>query len=509
VIRRGGGIVTSALLVAVIVIGIWAIWTTRDTYSMAGLIPKEQKYGVFFGRFLSERHTVADSPVWTLAPEESRLAGLPELLRNDFGLPEWAINHLVYGPCYVSGRNVTQFNDVLFVTKMSRIGCLSERFHRFYGVERDHAGGLALRYIPDMGAYYAVRGRVLVVSPSRDAVIRAVTLEPAVAMPEADLERGQTEAGMADVYGHFTLEGEDPGGEVFETVRVVLRFEPDGMRAALTGRLAAPWEARLGGLLDGTKPAPLRAAPSGMIQVSADFGKPVKDVLRGVAQTLDMELRFDELWESWKAGGFDAPPGAGPLVAMAAAETGPGIRLSWVGNDFNEMVPMPVLAGTADAGALGDVFAALPGLPEGARTWEAWPRYDAEGGVAFVPLPGGPSLEPAMISMDGTLAFSTSRPALLELQKQGLSTETLPEPGNLYIRIFPAPVMAAAAEAGTLLAENGLLKSYTRASFEETSETWKAMAGKIAEASGLAKHENGDVSLALRLVMTPEPEKTP
>ena len=101
-IRRGGGIVTSAILVAALLLAIWAFWTTRDTYSMAALIPNSQKYGVFFGRFLSERHTVADSPVWALAPEGSQAAELPELLRNDFGLPEWAINHLVYGPCYVS-----------------------------------------------------------------------------------------------------------------------------------------------------------------------------------------------------------------------------------------------------------------------------------------------------------------------------------------------------------------------------------------------------------------------
>lgn len=508
-IRRGGGIATSAILAAVLVIGLWALWTTRDTYSMARLIPKEQKYGVFFGRFLTERHSVAGSPVWSLAREDSRLAGLPELLRNDFGLPEWALNHLVYGPCYVSGRNVGDFDDVLFVTKMSRIGCLSERFHRFYGVERDHAGGLALRYIPEIGAYYAVRGRILAVSPSRDAVIRAVTLQAAVAMPEADLERGLNESGMADVYGHFNLDESDPGGEVFKTVRVVLRFESDGMRAALTGRLAPPWEARLGGLLHGAEPAPLGAAPPGMLQISADFGRPVTDVLRGIAQTLKLEPRFDEIWEAWKSLEFEGPPGAGPLVALAAAGTGPGIRLSWIGNDFHEMVPMPILAGDADANLPGEVFAALPAFPEGAKPWEAWPRYDAEAGVAFVPLPGGPALEPALAPVNGSLAFSTSRAALLELRERGLPTQMLPEPGNLYVRIFPAPMAAAAAEAGALLAESGLLRGQSAADFEKTAEAWKTQAEKIAEVSGLAKHEHGDVSVALRLIMIPERDAAP
>ena len=191
---------------------------------------------------------------------------------------------------------------------MSRIGCLTERFHGFYGVEDDFAGGLALRYIPEMGAYYAVRGRVLVVSPSRDAVIRAVTLEQETAMPEGDLERGLGESGTADVYGHFTLDAGDPAGDVFESVRVLLRFEPDGMRAALTGNLAPPWEARLTGLLSGATPAPLKSAPSGMVQISANFGVSAKDVFRGIARSLEMEGRFDELWEAWKGESFDAPP---------------------------------------------------------------------------------------------------------------------------------------------------------------------------------------------------------
>lgn len=504
VIRRGGGITASVLLLVALLLGVWALWTTRDTYSMAALIPDNQKYGIFFGRFLQERHTVADSPVWALAPADSLAAELPELLRNDFGLPEWAINHLVYGPCYVSGRDVTEFDDVLFVTKMSRIGCLTERFHGFYGVESDHAGGLRLRYLPEMETYYAVRGRVLVVSPSRDAVIRAVTLEEETAMPEGDLERGLGESRGADIYGHFTLGEGDPAGDVFETVRVLLRFEEDGMRAALTGRLAAPWEARLAGVLGGATPAPLEVPPTGMLQLSANFGISVKDVLRGIARAVEMEARFDEVWAAWTNPTFEAAPGVGPLIALAAEQAGPGIRLTWQDTDLHEMVPMPIVAGTADArDGITQAFAALPSLPEAAAPWEAWPRFDAETGVAYVPMAGGPSLQPTAALAGDTVVFSTSHPVAVTLLEEGVPTETVQEEGNLFVRIFPGPVVDAVTEVGMLLAENGMLAGHTPATFERQALAWKETATKVAEASGIAAHQNGEISMSLRLVMAP------
>ena len=114
---------------------------------------------------------------------------------------------------------------------------------------------------------------------------------------------------------------------------------------------------------------------------------------------------------------------------------------------------------------------------------------------------GGPSLEPTATLHGDTLIFSSSHPAALALENEGISTDTLPESGNLFVRIFPAPVADAVTEAGALLAENGLLKGYTRATFERQAGTWKANAAKIAEASGLAAHQNGNVSLSLRLVM--------
>ncbi|HNR30818.1 MAG TPA: hypothetical protein PKI11_08000, partial [Candidatus Hydrogenedentes bacterium] len=245
--RRKGGCFGSLLLGTLAVLLVWALWATRDSYSMHELIPDGQHYQVFVGGLLNKRESIAASPAWALAPRGSAIAELPELLRRNFGMPDWLLNNLVYDGCHVSGHDAARFDDVLFVTRMSRVGCLAEKFHRFVGVAGDFTGGLRLRFFAPANLYYAVRGRVLVASPSRNAVIRAVTLRREDALPQDVLAKGLEEAGGADVYGRFAFEETEAAGEVFADARVMLRFEETGMSAMLHGALRPPWRERLAG----------------------------------------------------------------------------------------------------------------------------------------------------------------------------------------------------------------------------------------------------------------------
>ncbi|MFP4500215.1 MAG: hypothetical protein ACLFTT_04370 [Candidatus Hydrogenedentota bacterium] len=502
--RRRGGMVTTLLVLLLVGGAAWIFWGTRDSHSMAELIPAGQKYEAFFGRFLSKRHHIADSAIWSLTPADSRLAEAPTLLRNNFGLPEWALNHIVYGPCHVSGRNVNNFSDVLLVTKMSRIGCLAEKFHRFLGVSQDPAGGLALRYLPHADVYYAVRGRVLVVSPARDTVIRAVTLRADDALAQEALDRGLGEAGTADIYGRFALTEEDPLGDAFQEVRVLCHFEEQSLTTAMNVRLATPWRGRLSRLLANTEPAALGTPPAGMLQLSANFGKSFGEVCLSLARIFDPSGRFEEVWASWKALDYDAAPGVGPLLAHVAGPAGPGWQISWRGIDENEMLPVPLLAATLDLPAqqAQERFEAFPPLPEGAWPWEAYPRYDAEDDRAYVPMIGGPSIEPSATNQGDTLFLCSSRTTLDNLRQTGAPADTLAEPGNLYLRLVPKPAMEPIVAAGAQLAENGFLRGYDRAEFLADAEQWLSLGGKMREITALAGHQNGDIACTLRIIMT-------
>ncbi|MCC6142493.1 MAG: hypothetical protein IT368_01680, partial [Candidatus Hydrogenedentes bacterium] len=198
-IRRG-------LLAAIVLSVVWFFWSTRDSYSMEELIPADAQYRVYINGLVPKREEIVASPVWALAPEESVLGRLQAQLAANLGFPEWILNNLVYGLCQFSGRDTDAFSDMIFVTRMSRIGCVIERFRSFaLDVEDDLAGGLELRRIREPELYYAVRGRVLVLSPSRKAVIDAVTLLPDEALPESALETAALAVEEADVYGNVAL----------------------------------------------------------------------------------------------------------------------------------------------------------------------------------------------------------------------------------------------------------------------------------------------------------------
>lgn len=500
--RRRGRFFGSVVLGVAAVAGLWFLWTTRASYPMERLVPSDQKFHVFFSGLLAKRETIANSQAWSLAPEGGMAAKLPELLRHSFGMPDWVINNVAYGDCHVSGRDVARFGDLLFVTQMSRLGCLAERFHRFVGVRDDHAGGLALRFVPDASVYYAVRGRVLVASPSREAVVRALTLRGEDALSEDDLARGLAEAGHADVYGRFFLAPEDPLGAVFSQVRMQMHFEESGVHAALRAVLGEPWRARLAGVLGKAMPTGLLAPPPGLLEISGNFGNTLGELAHGLARGLDESGRADELLTEW-AGGGGAVPGA--ILGVLLENTGPGWRLCWRGVDADEMVPVPEVLGTFDVAGFSvpDLFGLLPAPPENTFVWDSFPRRDEEKGLIYVPAIGGPSLTPAAAAYGSALLLSSSRSVAEEVLGNAPAPVEVPEKGNLFVHLRPSNACKAIAEAGAVFAGNGLLRGYTADAFRNAAAGWQSTADRVSEMTMLGAHEDGEVSLSLRVSMAP------
>ena len=510
--RRGGCGAWFVILLLLVLVSIWAAWTTRDSYSMARLIPADQQYQIFAGDLLAKRDAMARSTVWELAPEDTVAAVFPVQLVSHFGMPDWVLNNLVYRDCHASGRDLLGFGDLLFVTRMSRIGCLIEKAHRFVPeIARDYAGGLRLRAIPEAGLYYAVRGRILAVSPSRQALVRALTLTHAEAMTEEALEQEFDELGQDDLVAQLHLERSSPLGADFESATLALRLAPAGARLACRAQMRAECRQRLAGLLDTAVPTDLKMPPEGILSLSANLGKPVSrlwDALDELAggdssrqQALEGLRNAAEEMLGPESGGLGEglARSAGLLMALA----GPGIRLSWRGVDALAMLPVPEIVGTFDTNAqhLRELFEALPMPPAGVLPWETFPRYSPEEQVLRIPMIGGPSIEATLAIYGDGLLVSTSRSVADEMLAADAAAKKIGRKGNLYLRCRPYPCAKAVYDTALEFAEFGALRGYTTRTLETAMAPWFGAAKRVREASALAVHEDGAIRMEFRIEM--------
>ena len=510
--RRGCFPLKIVLLLLVVGVGVYAVWSTRDTCSVARLIPTHQKYSVVFRDILGNRSKIAASRVWSALPASTGAGRVPEMLAGEIGLSDWMVNNLVAADCFVSGNDLETFGDALLVTKMSRIGALLERLHWFTKrIERDPAGGLMLRRLAEADIYYAVRGRALVVSASRPAIVRALTLREEDALGEEQLGALLAEAGAEDVRGTATFSEGDPLGAFFQYARFSMRVDATQARLTCRAMLCPEWQQRAGRLLEGVTPQQLLAPPSGMLVISADLRKPLKEVWLGVGEAMADEsgavpsLLSSETWEEWERIPTDGAPPVQHVLASLLGGMGPGFRLSWTGVDLNEIVPLPEITGTFDApaGAVEMVLESFPAPPAEAMPWDAYPRYDAETQRLHVPMEAGPSLEPTAAAYNGGMLVSTSRTVAESLLESSGRSMPIERAGNVYVRCTPVPIVQSGVDAARLLAEAGCLKGYTAETFEEAAAERLALVGGIEEIALLLGYEDGEVTGEFTLVCSP------
>jgi hypothetical protein len=348
--------------------------------------------------------------------------------------------------------------------------------------------------------YYAVRGRLLLVSPSRTALIRSLTLTKQDRLQEDEFSE-LDQAGNEDIRGTIVLADDQSFGSMLESVAFAVRIDGDAAHAKCRGALRPDAARRFSSLLNGTRPATLEAPPTGMIALSANFGKPVKEVWSGLGDATGVAWLSDAQWQTWEEGVPGEPPGVAQFITTLLGAQGPGIRLTVTDVDVNEFLPIPILVGTADGDtkAITQLFEAIPPPPDSVKPWETYPRFDADKRVAYMPLVGGPSLELAATVNRDTILFGSSR-AALETELLGKpAAESLPEPGNLYVQIQPAPLVDALVESGRLLVEIDGLRGFTGDSFEVAAAEWTASATLVNDITAVVSFQNGAVDLELRI----------
>ncbi|HNV22475.1 MAG TPA: hypothetical protein PKM22_12530 [Candidatus Hydrogenedentes bacterium] len=508
--RRGGFPFKRLAFLLLLLLAGAAYWISRDTHPLHSLIPSQQKYSVVLRDILKNRAELAESAVWDTLPPESGSGKITQALRGELGLPEWMARNIIVDDCYISGNDLRDFSDVLCVTKMTRIGTLVEQLHWVTSrIRRDTAGGLGLRHVPNAGMFYAVRGRILLISPSRDALVNALTLQDGNRLTEAAFNEIFEEVAGEDIGGTVTFALDDPFGESLEDVRFCLRIDATQAHLNWNARLRAEQRDRLAPLAAGVSPNTLLVPPPGLVAVSGNLNKPLVEVWRALGAAFgsgDEAGLFSEsrltLWETWPEEG---PPCVPQLIASVLGPLGPGWRIALQEVDLNEWFPVPVFAGTFDLpqGDASGFLGSLPSAPDNALAWESYPRYDAAAGTLRIPMIAGPSLEPIAAPYGEALLVCSSAPVATDVLAAEPALRPLEQPGNLYVRLQPSACARTITDTLELLVRENILKEKAAQDFHSAFDTWLYGAQRVSEAAGLIAYEDGRLTADLVVICAP------
>ena len=483
--RQGTGTlrVVSALAVAFIA---FVIWVSRDTNPVHEFIALDHSIQLVVPRAMLNRERVAGTPIWSSVSKATRLARAHELLNEDFGFPEWVLRNLVGGDVIITGNDLDQMSDLLYITRMTAVGCVIQRAVRMRpGIKGEWAGGLEMRKFVGADIWYAARGRTLIASSSREALVRALTLRPEERTDEETVGRMMADAGAEDARGTLWPAPERALGRVFGSVHFAIRIEDDGRaRLQAQGVFRQKWQERLSETLGDAEPRELRRPAAAPIAASGDFGVPMKELWLTLGELLGSETMSDDRWEDWEANGEQAPAAAALTSLLGPA--GPGFTMTWQGFDMNEMAPVPLIFGTvnADKGRVTEYLESLSGVPRSSANHATLAYYDAESELFHAPIMSGPSMEPTAAWHGDGLLFSTSRDVVQAILAEAPAPRvTLRQRANLYLRIEPLACTQIITDAGRHLARDGLLRGYTVEEYRKAAAGWIEQASNIDEAT--------------------------
>lgn len=492
------------VLLVILVASVWFFWVTRDNWPMARLVPKDPAFQLCATDLLLNRKEIAASRVWELAPPDSAAPEIRTALAGNFGLPEWVINNLIQGLGLVSGESLGQPDNAIFVTRISRVGCALEKLRGFSGqVEDDPAGGLGLRYVKAAEAYYALRGRVIVASRSREALIRALTLRDDQCLSPEDFAAVQEAAAGRNLLATVRPRADKPLGGALEQVDLTIALKQDAVQLDCKATPHPEFAPALDAIFGAGKLPVLPAPVSGLVEVAGDFGRPFTEVWSALL------LGFPEngaLQSARKSvdGMAESMGDKKDLVTKSLNALGTGFSLSWTGMDTLEVVPAPQLVARIDAPqAAGYQVLVRAALPRTITTNEdeVKPWFDDTAKLAIFPMIGGPSMHPAVAFKDQKIVIASSSTLAREFLAGQVPLATDEAQGNLLVRVRVAPAVAAVFAAGQEFADSGFIKGHTAESFHEFAAQWTARAAQVDQLTGLFAYGNGLAQLRLTLTM--------
>jgi hypothetical protein len=470
-------------------------WRTRDSVPMAEVIPAKSRYRIVVRDLLEQRRVVLESSAIGAVLNTAGLDHLHDLLAIEPDFPPWVLNNVLGEQCIIYGDDSENFEDVVLVTKMYRLGPLLEQLHRFTPkVNRETLEGIALRRLSDDGPYYAVRGRNLLVAVAPQALVRALTLDSAH-VEHAELEsmlpgdQGETLRGIT------MLDRDHALGAVFESLGFAVRVDQEALHVQSRGRLQDDWEQKAAPLVRDQAPRILLAPPSGLVEISLNVGKNGKATLAAIGDAFGISLLDGKQWINW-----EMTPGLPQSTVALFNLLGPGVRLTWLGVDPYELVPTPRLIATLDGNqeAVMGVFSAVREQAQSADIEPSLQGMVFTENAATIDMPGGSSLAPTFVIDTGRVLLSSGTEALAH---QSEVSEPLSEVGNLYVRARPGPLLNAIEELGTPYAEAHMLRGIDAATFANRLGEWRARTEAFESFEILLSIEGGIITTDLTLAV--------
>ncbi|MEX2016750.1 MAG: hypothetical protein WD873_08900 [Candidatus Hydrogenedentales bacterium] len=488
------------LIVCGILFLIYAWRVTRDTHPMTEFVSANRQAEIFAPDLLAQRAKIAAFRGWDTLPEDHPWRLASAALNRQWDYPDWYLRNLVGRRTYISGNDAGSFSNAVVVTRMTSVGALLERLRRWLpGTEVDRAGGLNLRVLPDDGLYYAIRGRVLLLSPSRRALIQALTLAPEERANARDIDNAFSTLGAADLAGRFRLEPEQRWGAWLDTVSFALHIDEAATLVRYTAELRHGSEGAIQQLLNNARPVPLPATLPGAASIVVDFGAPVDALWPALGDVFKTPIFSDQRWQQWRSGEEGS---IGPPLTSLAANAGPAVRVAWRGVSLTDLLPAPqiLLTATAPEHVFSEWASQLSPPPDPADTsWRApAPYFERESNTVVLPWRAGSDLTPAVsVAPSGILAVSSRAhlPEALNLPED----QTKPVTGNVHGRVNPAHLLEDIAQLGAAWAEAGMLEVESAEAFDQNLATWRERMRDIQQVTVTAACDRGLVQGDIRI----------
>lgn len=463
------------VFVLIVLAGVWFFIPRRHTAEMESFIPASHSIEVYVYDPATKRNELLKSPLLQAIPEDTAAAAYLHLLTRKSPIPDWLLNNISSGLFHISVEDSNRPDSLLVITRMTRIGLLSEKFFSLSGnVSRERAGGLDLKKVKNAEIFYSVRNKYLLVSPSRDALIQALTLPPEEAIEKSKFEAAQQKAREADLFCRLDGKAFLQVPTLLKDLSFSVRLNQSVPRLSITGSFSNEMLTKYGTLLpqninDDSLDTPL----DGIASLSVNLGAPLPQWYAKLAET-------NEGWEkvsSWITLSESLPENASAtellqyLIASFFHSSGEKIRLAWFGFDPLEVVPAPLFAGTVQGktDALHAAFDLVPPAPFSDDMIILNPSVDSELLLATVPFIGGENLTPSLAIYPQGALFASSETLIRKLMQSDILTAQLGQKANLYFHLHPAQAWEAAAPALDEFAAAGLLRGYTESSFAEAA----------------------------------------
>lgn len=490
-LRRRATTIGRGFLIVLVVLLTLGWWFSRDAWRMGDLTPAGRAVQICVTDLPVRLEAVRSSGIWVLLPESSPARPVLQQGMDGLPVPRWLVNNLSTGPSYWLLERIDDPSTLLVTTRMTRVGTLAVKAAAWLPLfSHDYAGGLKLLHLEDAGLYLAVRGRILLASPSRRTLIDALTLTPDRAAGDAALESWRARAEGADLYGVLDAAALERLSLPFAAMTGSVRFERGRLSARLTVTPSAAWRDQLQPVLDRLSGGPLKEPPEGCAAVSLNLGMSPIELLRTIREQLP-EVGMLPGWLTAESPEMPADPAEAffrRFARMLLSGTGTTYRLAWLGMDTDEMIPLPVVAGLADEGQ--DALAALAAEAADVKAPVAedppmieWAPRVAEDGAVYIRLLAGPALSLCAVpSGEKGIAFGGSLTAARVLAGQEKS-EPAPSAGNgiALLRIHPAAGIEVLGAAARELAAFGWLRDTTPGDVDSRLALMRDQIGVIRE----------------------------